>query len=200
MFGEKIVIRILESSTERLDIDQLGYEPEQKQLLLDVIKRPYGMVLVTGPTGSGKTVSLYTFLNRLNQGDINISTAEDPAEIQLPGINQVNVNDKAGLTFAAALGFGDRQALLAQDGIHLGDALGAHLALEDLAFPIFAFPLEDVLRGRLGLGGLAVVLGRGLFGVHIVQAARGGSTVSGRSSDSKGRTEGPDRTGSFAAD
>jgi type IV pilus assembly protein PilB len=103
LFGEKIVIRILESSTERLDIDQLGYEPEQKQLLLDVIKRPYGMVLVTGPTGSGKTVSLYTFLNRLNQGDINISTAEDPAEIQLPGINQVNVNDKAGLTFAAAL-------------------------------------------------------------------------------------------------
>lgn len=103
LFGEKIVIRILESSTERLDIDQLGYEPEQKQLLLDVIKRPYGMVLVTGPTGSGKTVSLYTFLNMLNQGDINISTAEDPAEIQLPGINQVNVNDKAGLTFAAAL-------------------------------------------------------------------------------------------------
>lgn len=95
LFGEKIVIRILESSTERLDIDQLGYEPEQKQLLLDVIKRPYGMVLVTGPTGSGKTVSLYTFLNKLNQGDINISTAEDPAEIQLPGINQVNVNDKA---------------------------------------------------------------------------------------------------------
>ena len=74
-----------------------------KELLLDVIKRPYGMVLVTGPTGSGKTVSLYTFLNMLNQGDINISTAEDPAEIQLPGINQVNVNDKAGLTFAAAL-------------------------------------------------------------------------------------------------
>lgn len=104
LFGEKIVIRILESSTERLDIDQLGYEPEQKQLLLDVIKRPYGMVLVTGPTGSGKTVSLYTFLNRLNQGDINISTAEDPAEIQLPGINQVNVNDKAGLTFAAGAG------------------------------------------------------------------------------------------------
>ena len=103
LFGEKIVIRILESSTERLDIDQLGYEPEQKQLLLDVIKRPYGMVLVTGPTGSGKTVSLYTFLNMLNQGDINISTAEDPAEIQLPGINQVNVNDKAGLTFSAAL-------------------------------------------------------------------------------------------------
>ncbi|WP_426395100.1 type IV-A pilus assembly ATPase PilB [Ralstonia sp. R-29] len=103
LFGEKIVIRILESSTERLDIDQLGYEPEQKQLLVDVIKRPYGMVLVTGPTGSGKTVSLYTFLNKLNTGDINISTAEDPAEIQLPGINQVNVNDKAGLTFAAAL-------------------------------------------------------------------------------------------------
>ncbi|ULX55154.1 type IV-A pilus assembly ATPase PilB [Cupriavidus taiwanensis] len=103
LFGEKIVMRILESSSDKLDIDQLGYEPEQKALLLDVIKRPYGMVLVTGPTGSGKTVSLYTFLNLLNQGDINISTAEDPAEIQLPGINQVNVNDKAGLTFAAAL-------------------------------------------------------------------------------------------------
>ncbi|GJG97440.1 type IV-A pilus assembly ATPase PilB [Cupriavidus pauculus] len=103
LFGEKIVMRILDSSTDKLDIDQLGYEPQQKELLLDVIKRPYGMVLVTGPTGSGKTVSLYTFLNMLNQGDINISTAEDPAEIQLPGINQVNVNDKAGLTFAAAL-------------------------------------------------------------------------------------------------
>lgn len=103
LFGEKIVMRILDSSTDKLDIDQLGYEPQQKALLLEVIKRPYGMVLVTGPTGSGKTVSLYTFLNMLNQGDINISTAEDPAEIQLPGINQVNVNDKAGLTFAAAL-------------------------------------------------------------------------------------------------
>ena len=103
LFGEKIVMRILDSSTDKLDIDQLGYEPQQKELLLEVIKRPYGMVLVTGPTGSGKTVSLYTFLNMLNQGDINISTAEDPAEIQLPGINQVNVNDKAGLTFAAAL-------------------------------------------------------------------------------------------------
>lgn len=103
LFGEKIVMRILDSSTDKLDIDQLGYEPKQKELLMEVIKRPYGMVLVTGPTGSGKTVSLYTFLNMLNQGDINISTAEDPAEIQLPGINQVNVNDKAGLTFAAAL-------------------------------------------------------------------------------------------------
>ncbi|WP_211945834.1 type IV-A pilus assembly ATPase PilB [Cupriavidus yeoncheonensis] len=103
LFGEKIVMRILESSSDKLDIDQLGYEPEQKALLMETIKRPYGMILVTGPTGSGKTVSLYTFLNLLNQGDINISTAEDPAEIQLPGINQVNVNDKAGLTFAAAL-------------------------------------------------------------------------------------------------
>ncbi|MGX0132761.1 type IV-A pilus assembly ATPase PilB [Cupriavidus metallidurans] len=103
LFGEKIVMRILDSSSDKLDIDQLGYEPQQKALLQEVIKRPYGMVLVTGPTGSGKTVSLYTFLNMLNQGDINISTAEDPAEIQLPGINQVNVNDKAGLTFAAAL-------------------------------------------------------------------------------------------------
>jgi len=103
LFGEKIVMRILDSSTDKLDIDQLGYEPAQKKLLLEIIKRPYGMLLVTGPTGSGKTVSLYTFLSMLNQGDINISTAEDPAEIQLPGINQVNVNDKAGLTFAAAL-------------------------------------------------------------------------------------------------
>ncbi len=103
LFGEKIVMRILDSSSDKLDIEQLGYEPQQKALLLDAIKRPYGMVLVTGPTGSGKTVSLYTCLNMLNQGDINISTAEDPAEIQLPGINQVNVNDKAGLTFAAAL-------------------------------------------------------------------------------------------------
>ncbi len=110
LFGEKIVVRILDSSPDKLDIDQLGYEPDHKALLLDVIKRPYGMVLVTGPTGSGKTISLYTFLNLLNEGDINISTAEDPAEIQLPGINQVNINDKAGLTFATAL-----KAFLRQD-------------------------------------------------------------------------------------
>ncbi|WP_428851728.1 type IV-A pilus assembly ATPase PilB [Imbroritus primus] len=110
LFGEKIVIRILDSSPDKLDIDQLGYEPDQKALLLDVIKRPYGMVLVTGPTGSGKTLSLYTFLKLLNEGDINISTAEDPAEIQLPGVNQVNINDKAGLTFASAL-----RAFLRQD-------------------------------------------------------------------------------------
>jgi type IV pilus assembly protein PilB len=103
LFGEKIVMRILDSSQAKLGIDALGYEPEQKATLLGCIERPYGMVLVTGPTGSGKTVSLYTCLNILNQPGINISTAEDPAEIQLPGINQVNVNDKAGLTFSAAL-------------------------------------------------------------------------------------------------
>ncbi|MGA2550782.1 MAG: type IV-A pilus assembly ATPase PilB [Burkholderiaceae bacterium] len=103
LFGEKIVMRILDPSQAKLGIDALGYEPDQKQTLLEAIGRPYGMVLVTGPTGSGKTVSLYTCLNILNQPGINISTAEDPAEIQLAGINQVNVNDKAGLTFAAAL-------------------------------------------------------------------------------------------------
>ncbi|MCO5108521.1 MAG: type IV-A pilus assembly ATPase PilB [Burkholderiaceae bacterium] len=103
LFGEKIVMRILDPSSARLGIDALGYEPDQKQLLLDAIRRPYGMILVTGPTGSGKTVSLYTCLNILNQPGVNISTAEDPAEINLPGVNQVNVNDKAGLTFAAAL-------------------------------------------------------------------------------------------------
>jgi type IV pilus assembly protein PilB len=103
LFGEKIVMRILDPSQAKLGIDALGYEPEQKETLLSCIERPYGMVLVTGPTGSGKTVSLYTCLNILNQPGINISTAEDPAEIQLAGINQVNVNDKAGLTFAAAL-------------------------------------------------------------------------------------------------
>ena len=103
LFGEKIVMRILDPSSARLGIDALGYEPEQKAILLDAIARPYGMVLVTGPTGSGKTVSLYTCLNILNQPGVNIATAEDPAEINLPGINQVNVNDKAGLTFAAAL-------------------------------------------------------------------------------------------------
>ena len=94
----------------RSGIEALGYEPEQKEALLSAISRPYGMMLVTGPTGSGKTVSLYTCLNILNQPGINISTAEDPAEINLPGINQVNVNDKAGLTFAAAL-----KAFLRQD-------------------------------------------------------------------------------------
>ncbi len=103
LFGEKIVMRILDPSSARLGIDALGYEPEQKAILMDAIARPYGMVLVTGPTGSGKTVSLYTCLNILNQPGVNIATAEDPAEINLPGINQVNVNDKAGLTFAAAL-------------------------------------------------------------------------------------------------
>jgi type IV pilus assembly protein PilB len=103
LFGEKIVMRILDSSGVKLGIEALGYEPDQQKHLLDAIKRPYGMILVTGPTGSGKTVSLYTCLNILNQPGINISTAEDPAEIQLPGVNQVNVNDKAGLTFAAAL-------------------------------------------------------------------------------------------------
>ncbi|HRE16295.1 MAG TPA: type IV-A pilus assembly ATPase PilB [Rhodocyclaceae bacterium] len=101
--GEKIVMRILDPSSATLGIEALGYEPEQKEALVNAVSRPYGMVLVTGPTGSGKTVSLYTCLNLLNKPSINISTAEDPAEINLPGINQVNVDDKAGLTFAAAL-------------------------------------------------------------------------------------------------
>lgn len=103
LYGEKIVMRILDPSNATLGIDALGYEPDQKEYLLKAVNRPYGMVLVTGPTGSGKTVSLYTCLNLLNNPGINISTVEDPAEINLPGINQVSVNDKAGLTFAAAL-------------------------------------------------------------------------------------------------
>jgi type IV pilus assembly protein PilB len=110
LFGEKIVIRILDPSSAKLGIEALGYEPEEKARLLDAIVRPYGMVLVTGPTGSGKTVSLYTCLNILNQPGVNISTVEDPAEINLPGINQVNVNDKAGMNFATAL-----KAFLRQD-------------------------------------------------------------------------------------
>ncbi|MBH5328868.1 type IV-A pilus assembly ATPase PilB [Eikenella sp. S3360] len=110
LFGEKIVMRILNSDAASLNINQLGFEPFQKELLLEAIHRPYGMVLVTGPTGSGKTVSLYTCLNILNTDSVNISTAEDPAEINLPGINQVNVNDKQGLTFSAAL-----KAFLRQD-------------------------------------------------------------------------------------
>ncbi|HTS21568.1 MAG TPA: type IV-A pilus assembly ATPase PilB [Casimicrobiaceae bacterium] len=110
LYGEKIVLRILDSAGVKLGIEALGYEPDQQKILLDAIKRPYGMILVTGPTGSGKTVSLYTCLNILNQPGINISTAEDPAEIQLPGVNQVNVNDKQGLTFATAL-----RAFLRQD-------------------------------------------------------------------------------------
>jgi type IV pilus assembly protein PilB len=103
LYGEKIVMRILDSSSAMVGIEALGYDPDQKTMLLDAIARPYGMILVTGPTGSGKTVSLYTCLNLLNKPGLNICTAEDPAEINLPGINQVNVNDKAGLTFAAAL-------------------------------------------------------------------------------------------------
>ncbi|PKO26676.1 MAG: type IV-A pilus assembly ATPase PilB [Betaproteobacteria bacterium HGW-Betaproteobacteria-5] len=108
--GEKIVMRILDPSSATLGIEALGYEPEQKALLMDAISRPYGMILVTGPTGSGKTVSLYTCLNILNKDGINISTAEDPAEINLPGVNQVNVDDRAGLTFPVAL-----KAFLRQD-------------------------------------------------------------------------------------
>ena len=103
LFGEKVVIRILDPSSAKLGIEALGYEKIEKDRLLAAIHRPYGMILVTGPTGSGKTVSLYTCLNILNQPGVNISTVEDPAEINLPGINQCNVNDKAGLTFAAAL-------------------------------------------------------------------------------------------------
>jgi len=110
LYGEKIVMRILDSAGVKLGIEALGYEPDQQESLLFAIKRPYGMILVTGPTGSGKTVSLYTCLNILNQPGVNIATAEDPCEIQLPGVNQVNVNDKAGLTFATAL-----KAFLRQD-------------------------------------------------------------------------------------
>jgi len=108
--GEKIVLRILDPTSATLGIEALGYEPEQKAALLDAVNRPYGMVLVTGPTGSGKTVSLYTCLNILNKDGVNISTAEDPAEINLPGVNQVNVDDRAGLTFPVAL-----KAFLRQD-------------------------------------------------------------------------------------
>ena len=110
LYGEKIVMRILDSAGVKIGIEALGYEPDQQQQLLNAIHRPYGMILVTGPTGSGKTVSLYTCLNILNEPGINIATAEDPCEIQLAGINQVNVNEKAGLTFANAL-----RAFLRQD-------------------------------------------------------------------------------------
>lgn len=103
LFGEKIVLRILDPSSAMLGIDALGYEPEQKELFMEALDKPQGMLLITGPTGSGKTVSLYTGLNILNREDTNISTAEDPVEINLEGINQVNVNPKVGLTFAAAL-------------------------------------------------------------------------------------------------
>jgi type IV pilus assembly protein PilB len=110
LFGEKIVMRILDATQAQMGIESLGYDPDQKEILMNAIQRPYGMVLVTGPTGSGKTVSLYTCLNILNKPGINISTAEDPAEINVPGVNQVNVNDRAGLTFAVAL-----KAFLRQD-------------------------------------------------------------------------------------
>lgn len=103
LFGEKIVLRILDPTSAQLGIEVLGYEDDQKDLYLKALKNPYGMILVTGPTGSGKTVSLYTGLNILNEPEINISTAEDPAEINMPGINQVNVNTRVGLTFAEAL-------------------------------------------------------------------------------------------------
>ena len=110
LFGEKVVLRILDPESAKLGIDMLGYEEDQKQLYLDALNQPQGMILVTGPTGSGKTVSLYTGLNILNTAERNISTAEDPAEINLEGINQVNVNTRVGLTFSAAL-----RAFLRQD-------------------------------------------------------------------------------------
>jgi len=110
LFGEKIVMRILDPTAATLGIDALGYEPFQKDIYMKNLARPQGMILVTGPTGSGKTVSLYTGLNILNREDTNISTAEDPAEINMPGVNQVNVNPKVGLTFAAAM-----RAFLRQD-------------------------------------------------------------------------------------
>ena len=110
LFGEKLVIRILSPEASGLSIDQLGYEVEEKERLLTAIRRPHGMVLVTGPTGSGKTQSLYACLNFLNTPEINIATVEDPSEIHLQGVNQVNVHDKAGLTFAVAL-----RAFLRQD-------------------------------------------------------------------------------------
>ncbi|WP_066804106.1 type IV-A pilus assembly ATPase PilB [Moraxella oblonga] len=110
LFGEKLVLRILDPSSAMLGIDALGYEPDQKELFLEALDKPQGMLLITGPTGSGKTVSLYTGLNILNTPETNISTAEDPVEINLEGINQVNVNPKTGLTFASAL-----KAFLRQD-------------------------------------------------------------------------------------
>ncbi|MBK6868674.1 MAG: type IV-A pilus assembly ATPase PilB [Burkholderiales bacterium] len=110
LFGEKIVIRLLDSSGLKLGLDALGYEPVEKARVLEAIQRPYGMVLVTGPTGSGKTLSLYTCLSLLNKPGVNIATVEDPSEINLPGVNQVNVNEKAGLSFAVAL-----RAFLRQD-------------------------------------------------------------------------------------
>ena len=110
LFGEKIVLRILDPTSAQMGIDALGYEEEQKQVFLETMHKPYGMILVTGPTGSGKTVSLYTALNILNTGDRNISTAEDPAEISLPGVNQVNVHPAIGLGFTACL-----RAFLRQD-------------------------------------------------------------------------------------
>ncbi len=110
LYGEKIVMRILDSDTAALGVDNLGFDPKQKKDLMDALSKPDGMILVTGPTGSGKTVTLYAGLNILNTSEKNISTAEDPAEIQVPGINQVNVNNKVGLTFASAL-----RAFLRQD-------------------------------------------------------------------------------------
>lgn len=110
LFGEKIVLRILDPNSAKLGIDALGYSQQQKDHYMEFLAKPYGMILVTGPTGSGKTVSLYTGLNILNTEEVNISTAEDPAEINLPGVNQVNVNPKVGLTFSTAL-----KAFLRQD-------------------------------------------------------------------------------------
>ena len=110
LYGEKVVLRILDSSASTVDVEDLGMDPEQRDVFLEAIDKPYGMVLVTGPTGSGKTVSLYSALNLLNKPEVNISTVEDPVEILVPGINQVNMNPKTGLTFAAAL-----RAFLRQD-------------------------------------------------------------------------------------
>ncbi len=103
LYGEKVVLRILDPTSAQIGIESLGFEPEQQKLFESALGKPYGMILVTGPTGSGKTVTLYTGLNILNTSSVNISTVEDPVEIQVPGINQVNTNVKTGLTFAEAL-------------------------------------------------------------------------------------------------
>jgi type IV pilus assembly protein PilB len=110
LWGEKVVMRILDSSAAKLNIDMLGYEEDQKRLYLEALANPYGMTLVTGPTGSGKTVSLYTGINILNKEDVNISTAEDPVEINLPGVNQVQIDERTGMSFSKAL-----KAFLRQD-------------------------------------------------------------------------------------
>jgi len=175
LYGEKVVLRILDASAALVGVDQLGFEPEQKEAFLSAIQKPYGMILVTGPTGSGKTVTLYSALDILNQSEVNISTVEDPVEIQMPGINQVNTNLKTGLTFAEAL-----RAFLRQDPdiIMVGeirDLETAEIAVKAAQtghFVLSTLHTNDAPQSLVRLGNMGIPAYNIASSVHLIMAQR----------------------------